>query len=218
MIKCEVTGEGKRRKVVLTLPEYSGWFDRFPKVRADNGVIVEWWDFDANKPLENLKWDTKSSTLTLPIPFARERDKMEGVRINVPPSTVPVVLGTLRVSEISANRIYYAIAKMNEYVSESSRFTYNGDRFTYNGDSYPEGMDLLSELVGDSRKKYSSESVAKLGEVIDQLEAEIYTRLDTVSEQMSAIQDARRKIGFLRELQQKWTMTGSDEISDMDVD
>jgi hypothetical protein len=212
MIKCEVTGEGKRRKVVLTLPEYSGWSGRFPKVRADNGVIVEWWDFDANKPLEKLKWDTKSSTLTLPIPFAREWDKgenfkMEGVRINVPPSTVPVVLGTLRVSEISANRIYYAIAKMNEYVGES-----------YNGDSYPEGMDLLSELVGDSRKKYSSESVAKLGEVIDQLEAEIYTRLDTVSEQMSAAQDARRKIGFLRELQQRWTMTGSDEISDMDVD
>ena len=220
MIACEVTGKGEQRKVVLTIPENSGWQDRFPKARADNGVTVLWWDFDKSKPIEKLKWDSRNKLLKLPIPFATEAKQEElkpkktaagvevpGICIKVPPSTSPVPLGTLRVSKKSADLIAYAIGKLNEYIKYNKR----------GSGASPEGDDLWADLLKTTREKFSPEAVQKLGEAIEQLGAEIDLRLDAISEQVAAIATARSRIDFLRGLRQKWSIPGSTEPSDIDM-
>lgn len=202
MIACEVTKSGQQQKVTLSLPEATGWSDRFPRVRTDNGVTIVWWDLDGNQPIEKVKWDARKKLLKLPIPFAKPVEDVGpqkgaepvGVSISVPPSTTAVVLGTLRVSQTSADRIKYAIAQLNEYLAKQTRMPSN-----------PTGESLWEDLMREFQANFSPEAVSKLDQAIQQLGAEIDTRLDALRENVAAIEEARSRIDFLRGLRQKWS-------------
>lgn len=199
MIKCEVLASGKQQKVTLTLPEHTQWSDRFPRLRADNGVTIIWWDLETNQPFETAKWDARKKLLKLPIPLAKAvppkgtRQSDSGISICVPPNDNPVVLGSICVSKASAALIEYAVGRLNEYVTKRPMLPSN-----------PEGNDLWSELL--DCVDVSPEAVAKLKEVIQQLGAEIDNRLDEMFSQMAAIQKARSRIDFLSSLTDKWSI------------
>ena len=227
MLTCDVVPSGKVYKATLTVFDEDGFDNRYPSFRLENGVKIQWWDFETGKPIEKLKWEFKKKLLLLPIPGSpgslesriEELKELSGVRlesnpkssrpvvsnpdiikISVPTIEEELILGTLRMGKKSLSLLKDSVALFNK-----------GMKYSNQKPKVETGV-IFDEMYAPAEDKVEPDFNAKFEEEINKLQVEVEHHMDKMSSHMAAVNETRKRISFLVEMRKSWEVPPIDDF------